>query len=85
MKIVTGMVVLSTNGHDKDSYYIAVKQENDYFYIADGKRRKLQKPKKKKVSHLAYTNTIVDTDHYMSNKMIKNTLRGFINQTREVC
>lgn len=85
MKIVTGMVVKSTKGHDMDSYYIVVDQLDGYFYIADGRRRKLQKPKRKKVSHLLATQTICDNEMFVSNKKIKITLSDFNNQTREVC
>lgn len=85
MKIVTGMVVKSTNGHDKSSYYVVVDNVDNFFFIADGKRRKLQKPKKKKVIHLQSTNTILNDYEYMSNKKIKIALRDFNNLTREVC
>lgn len=87
MKIETGMVVKSTKGHDMNSYYIVVDklEQEGYFCIADGKRRKLQKPKRKKVSHLQATDMIYESDKYLSNKMIKFALREFNCQTREVC
>lgn len=49
----TGDLVISAAGHDKDKYFIVTGvSDTVYVWIADGKSRKLDKPKKKKVKHL---------------------------------
>lgn len=49
----TGDLVISAAGHDKDKYFIVTGLIDEiYVWIADGKSRKLDKPKKKKVKHL---------------------------------
>ncbi|WP_054251595.1 KOW domain-containing RNA-binding protein [Neofamilia massiliensis] len=48
-----GQVVSSKNGRDAFKVFVIVEILDDkYVLIADGKRRTLEKPKKKKVNHL---------------------------------
>ncbi len=53
-----GQLVYSKNGRDKGFAFIVVGIEDGYVYIADGKRRKLNKPKKKKIIHVQRVNRI---------------------------
>ena len=48
MDIVTGSAVYSRAGRDKGDLFIVISCENGYVYIADGDKRKLHNPKKKK-------------------------------------
>lgn len=54
-----GMLVKSTAGHDSESWYAVVKAEEGFVYIADGRRRKVAKPKRKNVKH------IINSDEYI--------------------
>ena len=45
-------LVVSRSGHDKDSIYVIVKEEADMVYLADGKLKPLEKPKKKNRKHI---------------------------------
>lgn len=45
--IKIGMVVKSMAGHDSGSFYAVMRVENGMAYIADGKRRKTDAPKRK--------------------------------------
>lgn len=47
-----GQVVFSKSGRDKGLPFIVVDSNEDYVYLADGKLRKLEKPKKKKKLHV---------------------------------
>lgn len=42
------LLAVSRAGHDKDTLYVVLAEENEYFWLADGKRRGLESPKKKK-------------------------------------
>ena len=56
MTISTGSVVRAKAGRDKGKYFVVVFAESDeYVLICDGKRRKVDKPKRKKRKHLAET------------------------------
>jgi large subunit ribosomal protein L14e len=56
-QIGIGTVVLSKCGRDKGRYFIVCGlQGDDYVLLADGVLRKLARPKKKKIKHIAVTN-----------------------------
>ena len=42
-----GQIVSSKAGHDKGCFFAIIADENPYALICDGKRRPLEKPKKK--------------------------------------
>lgn len=50
--IVPGMFARSKAGHDKGNLYLIVQAEPEYVYLADGTRRPMSKPKKKKWKHI---------------------------------
>ena len=74
MQIKQGMVVNSSAGHDKNRFYVVMKVDEKYAYIADGKRRKLQKLKPKNFCHMKPTSTILNTELYQSNQKIRRVL-----------
>ncbi|WP_075721570.1 hypothetical protein [Roseburia sp. 499] len=45
-------LAISRSGHDKGSIYVIVKEEADAYYLADGKGKTLEKPKKKNKKHI---------------------------------
>ncbi len=49
---MTGMLVRSSAGHDRDRLYLVVREEGDMLWLADGTIRPLQKPKKKRRKHV---------------------------------
>jgi len=55
MEYTVGQVVYSKGGHDKGGTFIIISLEGEYVYLADGKRRTLEKPKRKKVKHVQPT------------------------------
>lgn len=77
MQIKQGSIVKSMAGHDKDRFYVVVKLEGDFAYIADGKVRKLENPKKKRLKHLASTKSTVDLNQTATNNKLKNALKEF--------
>lgn len=71
--IVAGMVVKSMAGHDSGSYYAVIRAENGFAYIADGKLRKVEKPKKKNPLHLQKTLVAVELAD-ITNKKLRSAL-----------
>ncbi len=53
-----GQLVYSKNGRDKGYPFFITGTEGEYVYICDGKRRTLDKPKKKKIKHVQITNRV---------------------------
>ena len=52
MEIAVGSLVRSKAGHDKGNLFIVLATDGEYAYIADGKNRKAETPKRKKLKHL---------------------------------
>ena len=50
-----GQIVYSKSGHDKGGIFVILSVEEEYVYLIDGKRRSLEKPKKKKIKHIQPT------------------------------
>lgn len=55
-KELIGRIVYSKAGRDKDKYFMILDVLNEEFvYLVDGDLRRLEKPKKKKIKHLIFT------------------------------
>ena len=61
MELAKSDIVLSLSGRDKGKYFFVVETAGDYALIADGKRRKLERPKRKKQKHLQRSTALNDT------------------------
>lgn len=71
-----GRVVYSKQGRDSKKDFIVIEViNNDYVYIADGSLRTVEKPKKKKVKHLIFTDRIAEEirDLVLNGQMISNS------------
>ena len=45
-------VVISTSGRDKDEIFYVIGEDPDFLYLANGKDRPLDRPKRKKRKHV---------------------------------
>jgi ribosomal protein L14E/L6E/L27E len=63
----------SSAGHDKGSWYVIVRQESGFVWIADGRRRKLQFPKKKNIQHIERTRKTTVLENY-TDKSLREAL-----------
>jgi large subunit ribosomal protein L14e len=60
--LLLGQVVRSTAGRDKGKFMVVIEHvDKQFVQVCDGSSRKFDKPKKKKVKHLAKTNQIIST------------------------
>lgn len=78
MSVVRGSIVRAKAGRDKDGFFVVLKVESGYAYIADGRTRKIEKPKKKKLIHLSPANTVIEGS-LETNPQIKRALSQFEN------
>lgn len=79
----TGMTAVSMAGHDTGRYYIIIKTEGDYVYLADGSLRTLTRLKKKKRKHIQIDSHIVpeirellEQDQELTNEVIKRVIKN---------
>jgi len=52
MRIEKADVVISLNGRDGGKRFLVIETEDEYSFLADGKGRRVEKPKRKKNKHL---------------------------------
>ncbi|WP_139905849.1 KOW domain-containing RNA-binding protein [Clostridium thermarum] len=79
---VLGRVVLSTAGRDEGKYYIVIDMISDnYVLLVDGRLRTENKPKKKKLRHLRFTDIIAEDikrDILSGNELSNSTIRRYL-------
>lgn len=74
-------LAVSRSGHDKDNMYVIVKEEANWVYLADGKLKPLEKPKKKNKKHIQMIKklpkeiTEVFTQENFRNEEIKRAIK----------
>jgi len=61
MEFSIGQVVISKAGRDKGNAFIIISAQGEYVYLVDGKSRRLDSPKRKKIKHLQPTHTVNET------------------------
>lgn len=77
MQIVEGLVVRSAAGRDKGGFFVVIRYDETCAYLADGKRRLLESPKKKKHKHLAVTAEVIPASSLKTNKQIRKALHPY--------
>lgn len=77
MEVKRGQIVKSKAGHDKGSFQVILSLQLPYAMVCDGRRRPLEKPKKKKLMHLAPVQTVLTEEQLRTNRQIKIALQAF--------
>lgn len=54
-EIKIGQLVISKAGRDKGNHFLVIELAKDYVYLVDGKTRRIDQPKKKKIKHIQPT------------------------------
>ncbi|HBE14940.1 MAG TPA: hypothetical protein DCY72_01640 [Ruminococcaceae bacterium] len=79
MEITKGSVVIAKAGRDKGKAFAVIEALSDReVLIADGKRRPIERPKRKNVIHLQATRTAVDC--ITTNRQLRNILKEFLQE-----
>jgi len=82
MEMQIGSVVCALAGRDKQGFFAVVSLTP--LLIADGKSRKLERPKRKNPLHLRPTKTVLDGAAMATNKQLRLALTPFNHSKREV-
>ncbi len=87
MEIKRGQVVRSIAGHDKGGFLTVLEalppQAPSVALVCDGKRRPLERPKRKKIFHLAPTAAVLPEEALKTNRQIRAALRPFQDGQRQ--
>ena len=80
-----GCFATSLAGHDHNNEYIIVDADDEYVYLADGKLKKVDNPKKKKLKHVQLIKRTDDTitgrindNAALTNEDIKYAIKKYI-------
>lgn len=74
-----GMLAVSKAGHDKRKIYVITGEDDEYVYLADGRKRTVAAPKKKNKKHIQIIRNIQTerpNDGY-SDLEIKRTIKRY--------
>ncbi len=80
-------LAVSRSGHDKDSLYVIVKEEGNLVYLADGRLKPIEKPKRKNRKHIQIIKNLpkditeVFTQENFRNEEIKRAIKLYQKQT----
>jgi len=84
MDIARSDIVKSTAGRDKGKPFFVLKVEGDFLLLADGKTRKLERPKRKKRKHTVFlartgcrTAGKIRSGEKLTNSELRRTLAQF--------
>lgn len=76
-ELTRGSIVRSLAGHDQGRFFLVLSADEQFAWIADGKERKLEAPKKKNRKHLAPTGAQLSVDGIASNKALRRLLSPY--------
>ena len=80
-------LAVSRSGHDKDYLYVIIKEEANLVYLADGKLKPIDKPKKKNRKHIQIIKNLpkeiteVFSQQNFRNEEIKRAIKLYQKQT----
>ncbi len=80
MDIIVGRVVISSAGHDSGRRMVVTGADGGFVFVADGKERRLDSPKKKNIKHVRTTSDSVELEG-MTDKRLRQTLRALSRDT----
>ena len=78
MDIVKSNIVKSTAGRDEGDLFFVLDTQEEFLLLADGKRRRVENPKRKKCKHVAYvgeSHSVVAEKIRSSEKITNSELR----------
>ena len=71
----SGTVVEATAGRDKGGLFVLLTTDDKWAFLADGKRRPLERPKRKSLRHLRETGVCLDPSAMATNRELRRALR----------
>ena len=77
MDFVKGQLVRSKAGRDKNRTFAVIGIQGQMLFLADGSLRKLDRPKAKKIRHVAPTATVLQGESLATDKQLAAALRDY--------
>ena len=86
MDISKSDIIESLAGRDKGKFFYVIDTEDNYVFLADGKGRKLENPKRKKLKHVrkaARIDSLVVSKIHSGDKVLNSELRRTLAEYRQ--
>ena len=80
--IKVGSAVMALAGREKGRCFVAAAIDGGFVYIADGKERKLSKPKRKSMKHISPVGAFIETEG-LTDKKLRRLLAELVTQSSE--
>lgn len=80
MKLQIGSIVRASAGRDCGGFFAVTAIDGNYCFIADGKYRKLEHPKRKNIKHICPTNSVIDIND-ITDKKLRTLLHEYRGET----
>ncbi len=71
-----GSVVMALAGREKGRCFVAAAADGGFVYLADGRERKLSKPKKKSMKHISPVIGTIPVEG-LTDRKLRGLLRGY--------
>ncbi len=81
MEFYVGQIVKAKAGRDKDSFFIIKELDGVYAMIVNGRSRKVEAPKRKKLIHLSPTNKTAQ--RFATNREVKLSLAELLSGSED--
>lgn len=75
MELKRGLAVISRAGNDKNGIFVVTGIDGNFVFLVDGKKRKLENPKKKNIKHIVITKKSATSADLESNASIRHFLK----------
>jgi ribosomal protein L14E/L6E/L27E len=79
---MVGKIVYSLSGRDKGKCLVVINCDKNYVFVADGKERKLESPKRKNIKHISLTADTLNPDQFKTNKSLKKAIAVYKNTVK---
>lgn len=69
-----GDLVYSRRGRDKGFLMAVIREDKDFVYVVDGKKRRLENPKRKNPRHLTFLSDSINEEKMKTNRSVRRAL-----------
>lgn len=75
--MLTGRIAMSAAGKDKNGFLVIMGEADGFYLVCDGKRRPLERPKKKNPRHVVLTEDSLPQEGIKTNRALRRALRQY--------
>lgn len=77
MSDIVGKIVRSSAGRDKGQYLLCVGENESFLLVCDGKRRPVERPKRKNPRHVIITDDRLPKEDAQTNRALRRSLARY--------